>query len=565
MANKWEEDWDTWEPTRNYPDAPPARSQSLGKPSQNTPSKSNQPQGEANGSSIANFFQEFAAAAETAGLNEETPDINSGDSRGLAELIANAQDILNIDRAGGAGGAAGGAGAAGGIPELPEAMRQSPEAMRQLPAPPRHPGSTEPHSSLVPAKTSRRVQQTRPEVTRSEGWQSLVEGWDEMPANAPKSRQPAETARTAADYFSEDIGAEADARTAPKSRLPWKSLREPEKEPEAKVKVRRVGTGEPRVSERDTISPVVLLAAGVLLALIGLGIGVGVGMNIVPHPTVTVTATPTDLGDSGAQNPDSAGNADTTGDKAAGGLSGLKVAIDPGHNGGNAAAWQRIGTTVNDGRGGQKPCNTTGTATADGFTEHEFNWKVANVLKNKLETAGASVFLTRDSDVGVGPCVDDRGKFPQKIGADVMISIHANGTTDASARGFFVMISDPAINPSQGEPSAKLAAAVIQAMKSGGHRPQSSGTIKDGLWKRGDLATLNFAEVPSVMVELGEMRNPADATLMKSEAGRQRYAVSLFEGIKAWAEENRPAQTQSPSTSQSPAPTGGQEAFSGGE
>lgn len=562
MANKWEEEWDTWEPTGNYPDVPPARSQSLGKPSQNTSSKSGESQSEASGSSIADFFQEFSAAAETAGLNEETPDISSGDSRGLAELIANAQDILNIDKAGGAAGSAGAAGGAGGVPELPEAMRQ-------LPAAPRHPGSAnrsgEPPSSLVPAKASRRMQQTRPEVTRSEGWQSLVEGWDNMPANAPKPRQPAETARSAADYFSEDSDAEADSRIASQSRLPWKSLREPVKEPESKVKVRRVGTGEPRVSERDTISPVVLLAAGVLLVLIGLGIGVGVGMNIVPHPTVTVTATPTDLGNSGVQNPDSAGNADTAGDKAAGGLSGLKVAIDPGHNGGNVAAWQRIGTTVNDGRGGQKPCNTTGTATADGFTEHEFNWKVANVLKNKLETAGASVFLTRDSDGGVGPCVDDRGKFAQKIGADVMISIHANGTTDASARGFFVMISDPAINPSQGEPSAKLAAAVIQAMKNGGHRPQSSGTIKDGLWKRGDLATLNFAEVPSIMVELGEMRNPADATLMKSEAGRQRYAVSLFEGIKAWAQENRPAQTQSPSPSQSPAPTGGQEALSGGE
>lgn len=75
------------------------------------------------------------------------------------------------------------------------------------------------------------------------------------------------------------------------------------------------------------------------------------------------------------------------------------------------------------------------------------------------------------------------------------------------------------------------------------------------------------------MVELGEMRNPADAALMKSDTGQERYAQSLFDGLKAWAEATRPAASPatSPATSpdapqQSPAaesaspaaPTGGQ-------
>jgi len=32
---------------------------------------------------------------------------------------------------------------------------------------------------------------------------------------------------------------------------------------------------------------------------------------------------------------------------------------------------------VPDGRGGTKPCNTTGTATDAGYPEHKFNWDVA--------------------------------------------------------------------------------------------------------------------------------------------------------------------------------------------
>ncbi|HWN26935.1 MAG TPA: N-acetylmuramoyl-L-alanine amidase, partial [Actinomycetospora sp.] len=42
------------------------------------------------------------------------------------------------------------------------------------------------------------------------------------------------------------------------------------------------------------------------------------------------------------------------------------VVLDPGHNGGNAAAADEIAREVPDGRGGTKPCNTTGTETADG-------------------------------------------------------------------------------------------------------------------------------------------------------------------------------------------------------
>src|SRR5688572_25759566 len=45
------------------------------------------------------------------------------------------------------------------------------------------------------------------------------------------------------------------------------------------------------------------------------------------------------------------------------------VVLDPGHNGGNAAASAEIARPVPAG-GFTKPCNTTGTATIDGYAEH---------------------------------------------------------------------------------------------------------------------------------------------------------------------------------------------------
>ena len=46
----------------------------------------------------------------------------------------------------------------------------------------------------------------------------------------------------------------------------------------------------------------------------------------------------------------------------------------------------------------------------------------------------------------------------------------------------------------------------------------------DGLDFRSDLGTLNLSDIPTVMVELGNMRNPVDAKRMTSRAGRATYA-----------------------------------------
>ena len=54
----------------------------------------------------------------------------------------------------------------------------------------------------------------------------------------------------------------------------------------------------------------------------------------------------------------------------------------------------------------------------------------------------------------------------------------------------------------------------------------------DGLDFRGDLATLNLSDVPTVMVELGNMRSPRDARLMTSASGQRRYSAALARAVR---------------------------------
>jgi N-acetylmuramoyl-L-alanine amidase len=52
-----------------------------------------------------------------------------------------------------------------------------------------------------------------------------------------------------------------------------------------------------------------------------------------------------------------------------------------------------------------------------------------------------------------------------------------------------------------------------------------------GLNPRADIAGLNLAQYPSILVELGNMKNPADSALMKTPEGRQKYADAVVRGI----------------------------------
>jgi hypothetical protein len=80
---------------------------------------------------------------------------------------------------------------------------------------------------------------------------------------------------------------------------------------------------------------------------------------------------------------------------------GRTIAIDPGHNGQNWRHLAEINRLVNAGTV-RKPCDTTGTATASGYTEAAYNFDVARRLAAILRAEGARVVLTRHGTTAGG-------------------------------------------------------------------------------------------------------------------------------------------------------------------
>ncbi|MCW2937639.1 MAG: cell wall hydrolase/autolysin [Actinomycetia bacterium] len=215
-------------------------------------------------------------------------------------------------------------------------------------------------------------------------------------------------------------------------------------------------------------------------------------------------------------------------------LTGKVIVIDPGHNGGNDTHAAAIAKQVDIGNG-HKECDTTGTASAAGYTEHAYNWDVSNRLKKILQGLGAKVILTRSSDTGVGPCITERAAIGNRAHADAVVSVHADGAPSQD-RGFHVI--EPALvkghNDKMVVPSKKLALAIRDAYLKGTGIPYSNYVGTNAIDVRGDLGGLNLSTVPKVFIETGNMASAQDMQKLSSSSFRQTIAQSLADGFVAY-------------------------------
>ncbi|MEU5979470.1 N-acetylmuramoyl-L-alanine amidase [Streptomyces sp. NPDC047315] len=254
---------------------------------------------------------------------------------------------------------------------------------------------------------------------------------------------------------------------------------------------------------------------------------------------------------------DAHGRGDVTDDKPAGGtpshgmpsngtpsggkpaaLAGAVIVIDPGHNPGNFQHTAEINKLVDIGTN-RKECDTTGTATADGYKEAAFTRDVSQRLRTLLEKEGAEVTFTHDADRAFGPCIDERARIGNNAKADAVISVHADGSAKGN-RGFHVILPGPVKAGSADTapivaPSRDLGGRIADgfAAATGSARANYIGA-GTGLDVRTDLGGLNLSTVPKVFVECGNMQDPQDAALLKNADWRQKAARGLADGLRAY-------------------------------
>ncbi len=218
----------------------------------------------------------------------------------------------------------------------------------------------------------------------------------------------------------------------------------------------------------------------------------------------------------------------------------------------------KIGKIVIDaGHGG----HDTGTIGPNGLLEKDVCLDVAKRLGKLLESRlGAEVIYTRHDDTFIP--LETRTAIANRESADLFISIHANSSHDADARGVETYYLNFTSSPEALEVAArenavseksihelqdlvkKIAlkekisesrefAGDVQQSLYGGLSLNNAGIRNRGI-KKAPFIVLIGANMPSILAEISFVSNPTDAKKMETAEHRQRIAESLFRGVSQY-------------------------------
>jgi N-acetylmuramoyl-L-alanine amidase len=215
----------------------------------------------------------------------------------------------------------------------------------------------------------------------------------------------------------------------------------------------------------------------------------------------------------------------------------------------------KIGRIVIDaGHGG----HDSGTLGVDGLEEKEVVLDVALRLGKLLhERLGAEIIYTRSDDTFIP--LETRTAIANKAQADLFLSIHANSSSDPSARGVETYYLNFTSQPDALEVAArenavsdqsiyqlsdlvkKIAlkekidesrefASDVETTLFAGLQRGNAGLKNRGV-KKAPFVVLIGANMPSILAEISFVTNPRDAEQLRQPEYRQRVAESLYKGV----------------------------------
>ena len=161
-----------------------------------------------------------------------------------------------------------------------------------------------------------------------------------------------------------------------------------------------------------------------------------------------------------------------------------------------------------------------------GLREADLNMRVANRVRSLLERAGVRVVMTRSTTDGVSMGNIARARIANRARAALFLRIHADGSSDPSARGTHALY--PALRRGWTDDvyaASKRAATVVQS-----ETRRALGFPDRGLQERTDFTGFNWSDVPVILVEMGFMTNPTEDRLLATPAYQQRAALGLCRG-----------------------------------
>lgn len=172
-------------------------------------------------------------------------------------------------------------------------------------------------------------------------------------------------------------------------------------------------------------------------------------------------------------------------------LKGKTIVLDPGHGG-----------------------KDKGTTSIAGTPEKSLNLPTVEVVKQKLEVAGAQVILTRTNDMYIP--LEQRANVSNQNHADAFISFHYNWSNNPSVNG---------ITDFYYQKSSNLLAAAILNQVAKETKLTNLGT------RFNNLGVLRNNKQPATLIELGFLSNQQDDSIVESPHFRNNVAEGIYLGL----------------------------------
>lgn len=178
-------------------------------------------------------------------------------------------------------------------------------------------------------------------------------------------------------------------------------------------------------------------------------------------------------------------------------LLGKRIVLDPGHGG-----------------------SDTGVV-SDGLSEADLTWDLASRLEGRLTALGVQSWLTRGPHNGATD--EQRAQLANDVGADLVLSLHTDGSPSPRANGIAAYYYGAGESMSTiGERLADLALRELVARtKMGNDR------IHGKTW-----ALLRLTRMPAVRVELGYLTSPEDRRQLRDPQFRDTMAEGLLVAVQ---------------------------------
>lgn len=185
-------------------------------------------------------------------------------------------------------------------------------------------------------------------------------------------------------------------------------------------------------------------------------------------------------------------------------LAGKTVVVDAGHGGRDAGA--------------RSPDKKT--------FEKDLTLKIAKKLASTLASEGATVIMTRKTDVFIE--LKERSEIANRNKADFFISVHINSSRAANKNSGQISFYHAQ------DPIGMLLAECIQNEMAKSSKLKSIGVWSDNRIYQSGFAVLRYAQMPAVLLEMGFINHTGDRARMTSATFPDDVSRAILRGLRIY-------------------------------